>query len=119
MKDKIIAVSSIGFMLFAASAVLFDRLLLAYAIALVYAIVRWKISEQNGLVVKSETAKWCVRIFIVICCVLFAAGGGHFSSIFEGRNPAMQGAFAFIGFAFAYDIGRFFSRVVKSGKSGS
>ena len=112
MKDKAIAISSIIFMLFAASAVLFDRLLFAYGIALIYAVVRWKISEQQGLVVKSDATKWALRIFVVICCVIFAAGGGSFSSAFERSNPLFQGIFALLGFSFAYDIGRYFNKIV-------
>ena len=111
MKDKAIAIASIAFMLIAASSVLFDRLLVAYSIALIYAIVRWKISEQQGLIVKENYVKWLLRAFIVICCVILGAGGSGFSSAFEKSSPLISGLINLLGFVFAYDIGRYFNKI--------
>ncbi len=117
MKDRVIAIASIAFMLFAASAKLCDMPLIAYAIALIYAVVRWKLCESGQIQVKNLPVQWMLRSFIVICCVLFAAGGGHLSSVMDKSSPIAGGIFAFFGFAFAYDIGRFFLRRLNSNLS--
>jgi|688.fasta_scaffold558342_1 hypothetical protein len=111
MKERLIAIVSIAWMLFAASAVLFDRPLFAYAIALIYAAMRWKLSEKQLLTVGSQAVLWLVRAFLVICCIIFAASGGSLGSGFEKINPIFGGVFAFIGFALAFDAGRCLKRV--------
>jgi uncharacterized membrane protein len=111
LEKKIVAVVSIGAMLMASSAVLFDRLLLAYAISIAYAIVRWKFCEYGEIQVSNNLTKWILRTFVVVCCIIFAAGGGAVGEMFKLKHELLPGAIAILGFAFAYDIGRYFKRI--------
>lgn len=111
LEKKVVAIASIGAMLLASSAVLFDRLLVAYAISLAYAIVRWKLCEHGKMQVSNDLTKWALKAFIVICCFLFAAGGGAFGQMFKLKHELLPGVIAFLGFVFAYDIGRYFKRI--------
>ncbi|MEN9879715.1 MAG: hypothetical protein RIQ55_361 [Pseudomonadota bacterium] len=110
IEKRLVAVASISFMLVASCALLFDRLIIAYAISLMYAVVRWKFAENGEMLVSNSFAKWALRCFVAICCVLFAAGGSAFGEGFR-KYELVPGIMAFVGFAFAYDIGRFFGKV--------
>lgn len=114
IEQKLVAVASIGLMLLASSALLYDRLLFAYAISLVYAVVRWKFAENGKILVSTVLVKWLLRCFIVISCILFAAGGGALGEYFK-KYEFGAGISALIGFAFAYDIGRFLKKITLKG----
>lgn len=109
--QKATALISIFIMFLVAQALFYDVLVLAYGVAILYSIVRWKLAENNCITVPNTVIKWLFKAIFLYWGIMFGAGGNHYSTIIGTKSPIAGIILNIVGFLFVYDILRFFNKI--------
>lgn len=117
--QKSIAILSIFIMLLVAPAIFYDFLIFAYACVILFAIVRWKLAENNRITTPNLIIKWLFKGIFIYWGIIFGAGGNHYSTVFSSQYPLLSIFLNAVGFVFVYDILRFFNKIETKSKTPS